>query len=53
MGTITEQNSDSVPAGSVISQDPVGGTQVAPGSAVDLVVLFEAQYEIVSALSLF
>ena len=38
VGTITQQHSNSVPAGSVISQDPVGGTQVAPGSAVDLVV---------------
>ena len=38
VGTVTNANSDTVPAGDVISQDPVGGTQVAPGSAVDLVI---------------
>jgi hypothetical protein len=38
VGAVTTQNSDTVPAGSVISQDPTGGTPVAPGSAVDLVV---------------
>jgi RHS repeat-associated protein len=38
VGTITQQNSDTVPAGDVISQDPAAGTQVAAGSAIDLVV---------------
>ena len=31
-------NSDTVPAGNVISQDPAGGTQAAPGSPVKLTV---------------
>ncbi len=35
---MTQQTSTSVPAGSVISQNPAAGTSVAPGSAVDLVV---------------
>ncbi|MHC4434260.1 MAG: PASTA domain-containing protein, partial [Planctomycetota bacterium] len=38
VGTVNQQNSVTVPVGAVISQVPVGGTQVAPGSAVDLVV---------------
>ena len=38
LGNVTTQNSGSVPAGSVISQNPLGGASVAPGSAVDLVV---------------
>ena len=38
VGSITRQTSTSVPAGSVISQNPAAGTSVAPGSAVDLVV---------------
>ena len=38
VGEITEQCSDTVPAGSVISQNPAGGASVAPGSSVDLVV---------------
>ncbi len=38
VGTITEEYSDTVPEGDVISQDPVGGALVAPGSSVDLVV---------------
>ena len=38
VGTVTTQNSDTVPAGDVISQNPAGGTSVAPNSAVDLVV---------------
>ena len=38
VGNITTANSDSVPAGNVISQDPVAGTEVAPQTAVDLVV---------------
>ncbi|HUW62921.1 MAG TPA: SUMF1/EgtB/PvdO family nonheme iron enzyme [Candidatus Bathyarchaeia archaeon] len=38
VGTVTQEHSDTVPEGYVISQDPVAGTKVAPGSAVDLVV---------------
>ena len=38
VGTITEVNSLTVPAGEVISQDPTMGTIVVEGSAVDLVV---------------
>ncbi len=38
VGTVTTQNSATVPAGNVISQNPAAGTSVAPGSAVDLVV---------------
>ncbi|HEY7302825.1 MAG TPA: PASTA domain-containing protein [Bryobacteraceae bacterium] len=37
-GTVTSQPSDSVPAGAVISQNPVGGTIVGIGSSVDLVL---------------
>ena len=38
VGTITTANSPTVPAGRVISQNPAAGTNVAPGSAVALVV---------------
>ena len=38
VGTITTASSATVPAGSVISQNPAAGTQVATGSAVSLVV---------------
>ncbi|HOQ32295.1 MAG TPA: PASTA domain-containing protein, partial [Candidatus Hydrogenedens sp.] len=38
VGTISQQCSDTVPAGSVISQSPAGGEQVPPGSAVNLVI---------------
>lgn len=38
VGTVTEQSSDSVPAGSVISQNPAAGESVSSGSNVDLVV---------------
>jgi beta-lactam-binding protein with PASTA domain len=38
VGTIGSSASPSVPAGSVISQNPAPGTAVAPGSAVNLVV---------------
>lgn len=38
VGTVGTANSDTVPAGDVISQDPAGGTMAAEGSAVDLVV---------------
>ncbi|MBN1788192.1 MAG: PASTA domain-containing protein, partial [Sedimentisphaerales bacterium] len=38
VGTITTQCSNTVPAGEVISQDPVSGSSVPPGSAVDMVV---------------
>ena len=38
VGTITTANSVTVAAGKVISQNPTGGTNVAPGSAVALVL---------------
>ncbi len=38
VGTVTEQYSDTVPAGQVISQNPAAGASVAPNSAVALVV---------------
>jgi hypothetical protein len=38
VGAVTTANSETVPAGDVISQDPVAGTAVPSGSAVDLVV---------------
>ena len=38
VGTVTQQSSATVPAGSVISQNPAAGTSVAAGSAVNLVV---------------
>ncbi len=38
VGDVTTQNSDAVPAGAVISQDPAAAVSVAEGSPVDLVV---------------
>jgi beta-lactam-binding protein with PASTA domain len=38
LGTLTQQSSTTVPAGSVISQNPAAGTNVAVGSAIALVV---------------
>lgn len=38
VGTITQQTSATVPAGRVISQDPVAGTGVPRGSAVNLII---------------
>lgn len=38
VGTVTQQTSATVPAGSVISQNPAAGASVAAGSAVNLVV---------------
>ena len=38
VGAVTTGNSDTVAVGDVISQDPVASAQVAPGTAVDLVV---------------
>lgn len=38
VGDITEQNDFNVPAGAVISQDPVSGTRVPTGTPVDLVI---------------
>ena len=38
VGTIAQTNSSTVPAGSVISQNPAGGNSVPEGSSVDLVV---------------
>jgi hypothetical protein len=38
VGTVTTSYSAVVPAGDVISQSPIGGTSVAPGSSVDIEV---------------
>ena len=38
MGTVSTSSSQTVPAGTVISQNPAAGTQVAVGSAVNLLV---------------
>jgi len=38
VGTVTTSSSTTVPAGTVISQNPIGGAQVASGTAVALVV---------------
>jgi uncharacterized repeat protein (TIGR02543 family) len=38
VGTVSYENHASVPAGNVISQSPIGGTMVAGGSPVNLVV---------------
>ncbi len=38
VGAVTQANSDTVPAGQVVSQNPAAGTEVAAGSAVDFVV---------------
>jgi hypothetical protein len=38
VGTVTTANSDTVPAGDVINQNPPAGTFVVPGSPVDLLV---------------
>jgi beta-lactam-binding protein with PASTA domain len=38
VGNVTQEYHETVPAGTVISQNPAAGTSVAPGTAVDLVV---------------
>ena len=38
VGSVTTANSDTVPAGNVIGQNPTAGSSVAPGTAVDLEV---------------
>ncbi len=38
VGTVTEAYSNTVPPGNVISQDPLGGTQVSKGSTVNLTI---------------
>ena len=38
VGTVTQETSTTVPAGSVISQDPAAGTKVDKGSTVSFVV---------------
>lgn len=38
LGTVITQSSSTVPAGAVISQNPIANTDVSPGSAVNLVV---------------
>ncbi len=37
-GTVTEENSETIPAGSVISQAPAGNTSVEKGASVNLVI---------------
>ena len=38
VGTVTQQSSNAVPSGDVISENPPAGTSVATGSSVNLVV---------------
>ncbi|MCX5759880.1 MAG: PASTA domain-containing protein, partial [Candidatus Hydrogenedentes bacterium] len=38
VGTVTEVFNDTIPAGRVTSQTPLGGTSVSPASTVDLVI---------------
>ena len=38
VGAVSTENSDTVPAGDVISQNPGGGSSVPPGTVVDLVI---------------
>ncbi len=38
VGTVTQQYSDTVPEGNVISQDPAAGTLLPPGTSVNLVL---------------
>lgn len=38
VGTVTEETSETVPAGSVASQDPAAGVEVLPGTPVNIVV---------------
>src|SRR6202521_4315099 len=38
VGTVTQQTSNTVATGKVISQDPASGSSVAPGSPVNLVI---------------
>ena len=43
VGNVTSAYSDTVPAGNVISQSPLGGTSVLPGTNVDLVISLGVQ----------
>ena len=38
LGAVSQQSSDTVPAGAVISQNPAAGSSANPGAAVDIVV---------------
>jgi beta-lactam-binding protein with PASTA domain len=38
LGTVTENHSDNVPAGSVMAQSPAAGTELPPGATVSLMV---------------
>ncbi|MGC8846151.1 MAG: PASTA domain-containing protein, partial [Candidatus Hydrogenedens sp.] len=38
LGVVSEQCSDTIPQGRIISQNPLAGTQVIPGSYVDVVI---------------
>jgi hypothetical protein len=44
VGTVTTAYHSTVPAGSVISQSPIAGTQVSSGSAVDLMISSGIKY---------
>ena len=46
VGAVTTASSSTVPAGSVIAQDPTAGAEVAPGTAVDLIVSTGAETDI-------
>ena len=50
-GVVTSQNSNTVPAGHVISQAPVADTVVAQGSAVDLVISLGAAVPVLSSIA--
>jgi beta-lactam-binding protein with PASTA domain len=43
VGTVTQKNSDTVPSGTVISQDPASGSSASEGSPVNLVISSGAQ----------
>jgi beta-lactam-binding protein with PASTA domain len=45
VGTITQQSSNTVATGNVISQDPASGSSVAQGSPVNLVISSGQKYK--------
>ncbi len=51
VGIVTQQSSDTILAGSVVSQTPVGGTSVAAGTPVDLIVSTGAAPVVLSQLT--
>ncbi len=52
VGTVTTKASSTVPPGDVISQTPVGGTSVSPGSAVNLVISGAATIQVPNVVGL-